>query len=179
MPIKFDLTHMRKKYNLTTFFETGLFKGASIKKALEAGFKKCISIEISTKHYTTGLKTFQEEIERGSVMLFKDDSKNMKQYLKYREGNTFFWLDAHADQNSNHERGEELCPIFQELQSINEILTDDDVISIDDVRLLKTNSAWGKNIKYENLINKLKDMGRSKIEFENGIINGDVLVAYP
>ena len=177
MPINFDLKAIREKYNLHTFFETGLYKGKSIDKAIAAGFEKAISVEISTIHITAGHKKFRDEIESGKVVLVQDDSKNLGDHLALSEGNVFFWLDAHADQGAKHERGA-ACPLYAELDAIAGSVKSGDVIAIDDMRLLKGGS-WGSNVTYKKVMDIVNSIGVYDIQFLEGIKSGDVLVAFP
>lgn len=177
MPINFNLSDFRKEHNLDTFFETGLYMGVSLRKAINAGFTRGISVEISSKHIANGNKTFSKEIEEGKVFLIKDDSKNIEKHLSLTVGNTFYWLDAHADQGGGHEQGTR-CPLYHELNAIKKVIKPNDIIAIDDMRIIKGGS-WGSEVRFPKILELIKEIGDYDIQFMAGFNANDVLVATP
>ena len=154
MPISFDLESLRKTHNCVNYFETGLWDprdDVSSKKALSCGFDKVYCIEIRKDWVDLGNEIFKEHILSGKYNLFCDDSTNMKKYLtndNFKE-KTIFFLDAHVD-NGNIHNYKKKCPLFEELQAIKNIERKDNVILIDDLRVIKQSFPWGEQ-SYGNI----------------------------
>jgi hypothetical protein len=164
MPISFDLEQLRKDHNCSNFFETGLWdptsNGAS-KQALASGFDKVFCIEIMEKWVDKGKQVFEKEIAEGRFHLFLDDSTNMIHYLNNDvfKNKTMFFLDAHVD--AGDIRGfKKRCPLYEELEAIQSLERKDNVILVDDLRLIRGHmwgeSTWGE--KQENNINFLQEI---------------------
>lgn len=188
MPILFDLEDLRVKNNCVNYFETGLWdpqKDVSSKKALSCNFDKVYCIEIRKDWFEIGNDIFKEHIMTGKYNLYLDDSVNMKKYLMTDDfkNKTIFFLDAHID-NDNIHNYKKRCPLFDELEAIKSIERKDNVILIDDLRIIKTSFPWGET-SYEN-INFLEEIKKTiltinkdyKFDTLNGHIQDDVLLAY-
>jgi hypothetical protein len=95
VPINFDL----KKHLNPIFVETGTHDGHGVIAAMEAGFKRIISVELSPlRHFYTSLRRpVLDGIIDGRVSLVCGDSAVFLNSLVQvvREPCTF-WLDAHA-----------------------------------------------------------------------------------
>jgi hypothetical protein len=124
------------------FLETGTFHGGGVTKALEAGYKKVISIEIHEPLFRQNLEKFKKEIELGSVELFLGDSGHiLGSIVENINEPIFYWFDAHDQTMNDAGVGELKCPILQEL---NQIMTHRDehqrkldILIIDDMRLIE------------------------------------------
>ena len=187
MPIDFDLEKLRKEHNCLNYFETGLWDprgDVSSKKALSCGFEKVYCIEIRKDWVLLGLEVFKEEIIQDRYHLILDDSTNMKKYVKGDDflNKTMFFLDAHVD-NTNIHYYQKRCPLFEELEAIKSIERKDNVILIDDLRIITTH-CWGETSYGEiNFLEKIKEEILSinanyKFATLNGHIENDVLMAY-
>ena len=188
MPISFDLEALRKQHNCVNYFETGLWdprEDVSSKKALASGFSNIYCIEIRKNWVDLGNELFKHHIDIGRYNLYLDDSTNMKKYLTseaFKE-KTVFFLDAHVD-NSNIHNYMKKCPLFDELEAINSIERKDNVILIDDLRIIKSAFPWGETSYGDiDFLQKIKDQILSinndyKFSTLNGHINDDVLLAY-
>jgi hypothetical protein len=188
MPISFDLEYLRKTHECVNYFETGLYDpryDISSKSALSCGFDKVYCIEIRKDWVDLGNEVFKEYIITGKYNLYLDDSTNMKKYLMSDDFNnkTMFFLDAHVDNNNIHNYKKK-CPLFDELEAIKSIERKDNVILIDDLRIIKQSFPWGEtsygNIDFlqqikETILTINKDYKFSTL---NGHINDDVLLAY-
>jgi len=188
MPISFDLEQLRKDHSCTNYFETGLWdptSDVSSKKALSAGFDKVYCIEIREQWVESGKKVFANEIQATRYNLIWDDSTNMKKYLidDIFKNKTMFFLDAHVD-NQNIHNYKKRCPLFEELEAINSLERKDNIILIDDLRLITTPFPWGEtsygNINFlEQIIKKISTINSNyKFTTLNGHIENDVLLAY-
>ena len=188
MPINFDLEELRKTHNCSIYFETGLWDPRTVvssTKALNCGFEKIYCIEIRNDWIELGNEVFKEDIKTGRYNLILDDSTNMKKYINNDDFNkkTIFFLDAHVD-NSNIHNFKKRCPLFEELEAIKSIDRKDNVILIDDLRIIKTAFPWGE-ISYGN-INFLEQIKQKILEINkdykfstlNGHIEDDVLISY-
>jgi hypothetical protein len=188
MPINFDLEEIRKEYNCNNYFETGLWDPrdeVSSKKALSCGFEKVICIEIRSDWVELGFQIFNKEIMEGRYCLIMDDSVNMKKYFNkdVLQNRTIFFLDAHVD-NLNIKNYKFKCPLFEELEAIKSIERKDNIILIDDLRMIIQPFPWGED-KYGNInfldkiIEKILEINSNyKFKTLDGFIKDDVLMAY-
>jgi hypothetical protein len=188
MPIAFDLENLRKSHKCVNYFETGLWDprtDVSSKNALSCGFDTVHCIEIRKDWVDIGRDIFKEYIMEGRYNLYLDDSVNMKNYIMTDVFNnkTMFFLDAHVD-NSNIHNYKNRCPLFEELDAIKNIARKDNVILIDDLRIIKEAFPWGEtsygNIDFlqqitETILTINKDY---KFATLDGYIKNDVLIAY-
>ena len=188
MPISFDLEILRNMHNCVNYFETGLWDprdDVSSKKALSCGFDKVYCIEIRKDWVELGNEVFKEYIVSGKYNLYLDDSVNMKKYLinENFKNKTIFFLDAHID-NDNIHNYKKKCPLFDELEAIKSLERKDNVILIDDLRIINEAFPWGEG-SYGNIdfLQQIKEIILTinkdyKFTTLNGHINDDVLLAY-
>ena len=188
MPISFDLEDIRVKNNCVNYFETGLYDprcDVSSKIALSCNFDKVYCIEIRKDWVEMGNDIFKEHIMTGKYNLYLDDSVNMKKYLMTDDfkNKTIFFLDAHVD-NMNIYNYIKKCPLFDELEAIKSLERKDNVILIDDLRIIKSSFPWGEqsygNINFlEQIKNTILTINKDyKFDTLNGHIEDDVLLAY-
>jgi hypothetical protein len=188
MPIKFDLEGLRKQHDCSIYFETGLWDArgnVSSKQALAAGFDKVFCIEIRQNLVDIGMEVFQEQITSGRYNLFCDDSTNMKEYLQNEAfaKKTMFFLDAHVD-NGNIQNYKKKCPLFEELDAIASLDRKDNIILVDDLRIITGAFPWGET-SYGNIdfLSQIKQKILSinpnyKFSTLEGHVANDVLLAY-
>jgi hypothetical protein len=188
MPISFDLESLRKEHNCVNYFETGLWdprSEVSSRKALSCGFDKVYCIEIRNDWVQLGNEVFKDHIATGKYTLYLDDSTNMSKYLTTDEfkHKTMFFLDAHVD-NANIQNYKKKCPLFEELEAIKSIERKDNVIMIDDLRLIRKTFPWGE-MSYGNIdfLQQIKELiltinPEYKFSTLNGHIEDDVLLAH-
>jgi hypothetical protein len=94
-----------------------------------------------------------------------------------------FFLDAHVDNNNIHNYKYK-CPLFDELESIKSIERKDNVILIDDLRIIKSAFPWGEQSYGDiDFLQQIKEFILSinpeyKFDTLNGYANDDVLIAY-
>ena len=188
MPISFDLEDLRVKHNCVNYFETGLWDprdNVSSKLAVSCNFNKVYCVEIRNDWVELGNEIFKEHISTGKYNLYLDDSTNMKNYLMTDDfkNKTMFFLDAHVD-NANIHNYKKKCPLFEELEAIKSIERKDNVILIDDLRIIKDSFPWGEtsygNIDFlQNIKNTILTINKDyKFDTLNGCIQNDVLLAY-
>lgn len=188
MPISFDLEYLRVKHNCINYFETGLWDprdNVTSKLALSCGFDKVYCIEIRKDWVEIGNNILKDHIITGRYNLYLDDSVNMKKYLMTDDfkNKTMFFLDAHVD-NENIHNYKKKCPLFDELEAIKSIERKDNVILIDDLRIIKSSFPWGEtsygNIDFlQQIKNVILTINKDyKFDVLNGLIQDDVLLAY-
>jgi len=191
MPIKFNLEELRKKYGCLNYFETGLWdptQDVSSKHALKSNFEKVYCIEIRKDFVTLGKKILQKYIDSGRYFLFLDDSINMKKYLTDKNifdnsKKSMFFLDAHVDNKDIHDYHTK-CPLFYELEAIKSLSRKDNIILIDDLRILKKPFPWGE--KTYGDINFLQEIKKKILEINenykfstlDGHVKDDVLLCF-
>lgn len=186
MPIKFDLEKLRQEHNCINYFETGLWdprNDISTKLALSCGFNKVYCIEIREDWVKLGHEIFKNDIERGRYHLILDDSTNMKKHISGLTEKTIFFLDAHVDDHNIH-NFKKRCPLFDELEAIKSMDRKDNLILIDDLRIINRRYPWGEksygNINFLDEIKKqiLTINENYKFKTLDGFIENDVLLSY-
>lgn len=189
MPIKFDLENLRKEYNCLNYFETGLFDpttNISCKFALACNFDKVYSIEIKKEWVYLGNEIFKKDIEDNRFNLYLDDSSNLEKYIMTDEfkNRTIFFLDAHVDDSSIRKFVKKRCPLLEELRAIKKMERKDNIILVDDLRILKTKFPWReRSYGAINFLEKIKKEillinKNYKFSTLDGKIKDDVLLAY-
>lgn len=125
------------------------------------------------------------EINKNRCNIFCDDSVNLYKYIQDDnfKNKTIFFFDAHVD-NDIIKNYKTKCSLFYELNALKEINRKDNIICIDDLRILKNKNPWGENninnINYIDEIKKniLEINSEYKFSTLDGIIKDDVLLAY-
>lgn len=108
--------------------------GDGIQLALEAGFERVISIELSDKYYTYCQQRFFNEPR---VSLVKGDSAFvLYDVIKDIDSSITFWLDGHHS-SGDTALGAFWAPLIQELDAIKRHHRNDHTILIDDMRCWK------------------------------------------
>lgn len=168
-------TQIFSKYKNKIFIETGSYIGDGIQQALDAGFEKVISIELSDKYFEISKNRF---LNNKSVLVIKGDSyKILPEILETLDESVTFWLDGHHSCGDTA-LGDYWTPLIQELESIKNHPIKTHTIMIDDMRCWKEpNDTHGF---YEpDIFNKLKEINQDyKLSYEDSIIKNDILVAY-
>lgn len=190
MPIGFDMEKLRKKHKCKNYFETGMYdvrerEDVSIKVALKCKFKKVFSIEIREDWVEIGKQVLTDEIKSGKCVVIHDDSTNMKKYLGHEtfKGKTMFFLDAHVDNNNIHNY-KYRCPLFDEIEAIGSLERKDNLILVDDIRIIKDSFPWGEtsfgSVDFlEKIVEKILSINKDyKFTLLEGVIPNDVLLAY-
>lgn len=171
MPI---IDNLFEKYkNNDCFVESGSFLGDGIQKALDARFKKIVSIELSSIYYDHCVTRFKDN---KNVNLYLGDSEDLLKNIisKINEPITF-WLDGH-NSGANTAFGKHESPLMQELNIIKKHPIRTHTIIIDDLRCwMKPHYEFDK----DDIESFLKTINNEYIlTFENGFIENDILVAH-
>lgn len=170
MAINFELSAFLNP----VFIETGSGSGDGVLYAIQAGFAKIYSIELSDMAYAYCCRKFAQEIASGRVTLIHGDSLiELPKLLKTIDQQATFWLDAQGGYPSTVS-GKKICPIIEELVAIIDHPVKGHTILIDDRRQLGAKSGWGKHIPEEKLKKMLVGYSFTTLD---GFIPNDVLVA--
>lgn len=161
------------------FIETGTYTGGGVSTGLRAGYEKVISIEAVSEFHLNCRKKFEKEIGDGRVELLLGDSGTVIGQLS-PEGPAVYWLDAHF-QGVEAEFDADNCPLDQELDAIIKRGNPDDVVLIDDLRLLINPKAWrGHNVEIERSLGRLMRAFPDHVAFfVDGHIPRDVFALMP
>lgn len=158
-----------KNYWNPVFIETGSCVGEGIQKAINAGFEKIYSIELSEELHNACVKRFEDHPH---VKLFHGDSRNvLKEIVDGLNEPATFWLDAHYSGGTTAGEGDPII-LFDELEIIECSPIKIHTIMIDDLR------DWGK----ENIELFTMTMLEINPDYEISLVDGwlhkdDILVA--
>ena len=114
------------KPNQNIYIETGAWRGAGIKWAIE-NFNKVHSIELWEEYYNNMVELFKDN---NKVHMHLGDSRTkLPELLSKIDEKCFIFLDAHGDIN---ETG--LNPLYEEIKEIGNQNIKNHIIVIDDLR---------------------------------------------
>lgn len=171
MPITTDIF---KKYPNKFFFETGTLFGDGVKNALDAGFEKVMSVELSPKYFQLSNDRF---IENPNVSIYFGESyKILSVILPFINEPITFWLDGHCSEGDTA-KGDFYSPLIQEIEAIEKHHIKNHTIIIDDVRLFQEkNELYTFDIT--DVKKKLISVNPSyTFSYEDGFQTNDILIA--
>lgn len=120
-----------KKYPNGVFVETGTYIGDSVQYAIEAGFSRIISIELSEKYYQLSKERFKNN---DNVTIIHGDSGScLWDAIKDIDEPITFWLDGHFSKGDTA-IGDFCSPIMLELSHIAAHPIRTHTILIDDMK---------------------------------------------
>jgi hypothetical protein len=145
-----------KRFNLTTYVETGTCEGYSL-KAVSPYFKESYSIELSPEYYQKAVDHFKDN---KAVHLIRGDSAvELKKLLAtILDASILFYLDAHFSGGQTVGSGssplrKELTAIFD--SGVNGIIVIDDCIDYrhdgvleEAIQVVSEFSEWDQNVKH-------------------------------
>ena len=160
------------------FIETGCYKGDGIQKALDVGFLKVISIEITPLYFNMCKERFKDDSR--VEIAFGDSSKEIGEIIKDIDESITYWLDGHySDSTTLH--GAKLCPLMDELEAIKEhAIKYNDTILIDDRRCWSKSDWFYQFYQFtaEDIEARIKGINpKYVITYDDGYIPDDVIVA--
>lgn len=167
-------TNIFKDYKNEVFIETGSYLGDGIQMAVDAGFKKIYSIELSEKYYEISTSRFANIPQ---VHVIKGESQDILEGLMSSiETPITFWLDGHYSAGDTA-KGKFIAPLIQELDCIGNHPIKNHTIIIDDLRCWNVyNPAHG--FTTDDLIKIIMEINPNyKIEYLDGYEPNDILVA--
>jgi hypothetical protein len=108
-PELFQITlDLSKKFNLTTFFETGTYHGKTA-KIVSNYFDKVVTIENNQNFYQTALDTLKDT--PNCTLHLGSSPEMMEKHIEKNDNSIFFFLDAHW---------EDYFPLLDELKIIKD-----------------------------------------------------------
>jgi hypothetical protein len=170
MPLKNNTLTFFKHGNI--FIETGTLYGDGIKKALDAGFGRVISIDIDPAIVEAAKKQFANAHQRVEIIL-GDSKKALAETISTINEPCTFWLDAHWDMGPVC--GEVICPLYDELTAIKNHPIKNHRILIDDMRIIgNPHHHWGKTVQKDAIIAMLKQINPNySIAYTPGDLGSD------
>jgi hypothetical protein len=188
MPLRSGILN---NYPNDIFIETGTYLGEGVLMALEAGFKRIVTIELSKELYRETFIKFGYHPYVKSV--YGDSAKVLPQILKHLNEPVTFWLDSHfVAPGTRTALGEVNSPLLFELEVIKNHHIKTHTILIDDMRCWKNkpnqypkDHSYSNNFDPEILREKLLEINPDyNISYIDNIINGkveanDIIVAKP
>jgi len=141
------MKHDFKPYLNPVFIETGSYGGHGIKSAMDAGFKKVISIEVNDFFYQICKNRFKN-YKKVVHLYFGDSIIVLPEVLKTINERCTFWLDGHYMSDPHTAGGAMPVPLMEELKAIAQHHIKNHTILIDDIRLLRNHEAEWKDLPY-------------------------------
>jgi hypothetical protein len=156
------------------YIETGAYEGYSIQLAIDSGFTKIISIELSTYYADICRERFTNNKEVEIVV--GDSFFELEKILqKHPTDNFTYWLDGHYSGVVHSGYGVKEYPIMEELETILKRDVKEEVIYVDDMRLLENYSADINSNKIIETILKYKP--NAILDYEgDSLYEKDVLI---
>jgi len=176
-----------KDFMNDVFIETGTFIGDGVQSALDFGFKKVYSIELSEELYHKCKVKFEKN---KNVNLFLGDSGEvLKGVLSKVKCPATFWLDGHYHPAGKNRKDNPdffewglsndgvWSPLLRELDIISKHEIKNHTIIIDDMREMKT-AQYGSIDSGDLFSRLLKINNKYKFRFYDGATPRDILVAH-
>jgi hypothetical protein len=162
-----ELYQIFSKYKTDVFIETGTYRGDSIIRALDIGYKQIHSIEINFDRYEYCVDMFRNDEK--VHLRYGDSLMQLPVILENIDQKCTFWLDAHMSQISRN------CPTLEELKIIGQHHIKDHIILIDDMQDFGTQAHEG--ITIQDLQSEILKINFDyKFSFESTSIENNVLV---
>lgn len=172
MPITSTLLKKHKSNNI--LIETGSYFGEGIKAALEAGFDKIISIELSEKYYNICKNLYHNN--RNVELIHGDSFDILPLILKNIDQPITFWLDGHYS-GGDTAIGKLSSPLIQELIAIESSSIKNHTLIIDDMRCW-ANENDGINFSQKDIIYHIYQINKNyKIIYADNIFSDGVMFA--
>jgi hypothetical protein len=171
-----------KNYLNPVFIETGSHIGMGIQSAIDAGFKKIHSIEISEKYYNH----CREKFGNKAALYLGDSGIILENIMKNIYESYTIFLDSHFS-GGDTGKGNENSPLLKELDIIKKYWVKGSIIIIDDIRCSDT--SYEEKYRFEfskiDILNKLCEINPDfTIQFLDSyrgnelMFNDDLLVAF-
>lgn len=161
------------KFPGRVFVETGTNSGDGVALALQCGFERVVSIELSDHYFALATARFADDPR--VTILHGDSGAVLAQAIAdFREPLTF-WLDGHTTPGMSL-TAQAPCPILQELKAIAAHAIKTHTILVDDVRCFSTPVLDDISVaEIEAAVRAINPAYR--ITYERGTTDGDVLAA--
>ena len=122
-----------KRFRNPVFVETGTFRGDGINAAIDAGFAKICSIELSPDLHAKARA--RHSVGRRVNLVCGSSADELPRLIADMDTPITFWLDAHGYEGCGE--GDHPCPLLAELDAIAaHPLHDSHVVLIDDFHVI-------------------------------------------
>jgi len=140
-----------KKYVLShIFIETGTLTGTTVQYALDVGFRRIYSVELSEKWAAFSQNKFSNN--KRVTIIQGDTSVILPRILKRVKRPSVVWLDAHYS-GGETALGPKPCPINDELDALVDANIKEHTILIDDMRGFRESPDKSKSGLVTDLVN--------------------------
>ena len=135
--------------------ETGTQHGKGLREFIACGFKNIHSIEAYKQYFDNCSRVFERDIKAGLITLhFGPSETELAKVIASIPGPIVYWLDAHfqgTEIDAKH------CPLDDEVKAIlGRGIKADDIILIDDIRLVVQQRAWrGHDVDFNQIVGQL------------------------
>jgi hypothetical protein len=155
------------------FVETGTWHGDGVQQALDAGFPRVRSIELSSALHAAAARRFAGDPR---VRLYEgDSSRALGEMIADVRTPITFWLDGHWSRGDTA-CGDVPCPVLAELAQIARHPVKVHTILIDDVRLFRTEAEGFPPL--DTVVAALRAVNSAyRIDYVAGFSPEDILVA--
>lgn len=161
------------KFPGRVFVETGTNNGDGVALALQCGFARVVSIELSDHYFAQAAARFADDPR--VTILHGDSGTVLAQAIDEFHEPLTFWLDGHATPGMSL-TAQAPCPILNELKAIGAHPIKTHAILVDDVRCFSTPVLDDISVaEIEAAIRAINPAYR--ITYERGTTDGDVLAA--
>lgn len=170
-------TEVFKKYLSSVFVETGCYYGVGITAAIQAGYNKIYSIELSPKYAEICRGRFQNNHQ---VQIIEgDSSKDLYSVIENIHERITFWLDGH-NSGGDTAMGDKISPLIEEIEQIGRHDLKNHVIMVDDLRCWNMDNVGFSDKEIRESILKVNPL--YTFQYEDGIndyqiFKNDILVA--
>jgi SAM-dependent methyltransferase len=172
------MTQTIKPFNNKVFLETGCYEGCGIQTAIDAGYEKIISIDISEYYLELCREKFKND--KRVKLILGDSAEVLGDIIKSINEPIVFWLDGHYS-GGDKPRGKYLSPLMQELDFISKHNIKTHTILIDDMWCWKEmNNEYHDDFDVNMIVNKIYDINPNyTIDFVDGAcFKKDILLAH-
>ena len=146
------------------FVETGTNIGAGTQVALDAGFKFIYTMEKLERFYLKAAERFKDSDR--VLTMHCDSPKGLRKICWAIQDPCFFWLDAHTPSSA---------PLWKEISIIKSRGYREDLIVIDDCRMMRKELDWGRDTTMQQILDDLKGYEITYVDSHNA--KDDILVA--
>jgi hypothetical protein len=165
------------KYPNEMFVETGTYDGSGCLVAVQVGFKRVISFEISVKKFMLCCGRLHNYPQVDLVL--GDTAVMLPKFLSKIGYTCTFWLDAHMPEDgARHSKDWSSCPIMFEIAAIANHYVKTHIIMIDDLNHFR--DGVFDHFSEKDLKNALRTVNPNyRFVYEDGAGHETVLVAVP
>jgi len=169
------------KYPNRILVESGTYEGDGIQDALDCGFEKVISFEITVKYYKLSSERFKDN--PNVTVVYGSTVDKLWDYIKDIEEPITFFLDGHYSFGFTGYDPDHVCPVLKELEAIGKHKIKSHTIMIDDRRLYVKSGNGGLdgvfNILEKDLLKYIFKINNDyDVVYEDGHAPEDIIVAY-